>query len=87
MNTVLNLLSAAAVVISGAVASTAPTLDTGAKVNAQIQVPSAPKTFQHESFANSAARTAAFLPTADADEQQAPLQVELTPNANQRWVF
>ncbi|WP_417660735.1 hypothetical protein [Pseudomonas sp.] len=86
MNTVLNLLSAAAVVISGAVASSASTLDTDAKVNAQIKVQSAP-TFQHQPFANSAARTAAFLPATEADKQQPAFQAEPIPYANQRWVF
>ncbi|WP_339513333.1 hypothetical protein [Pseudomonas sp. RL_15y_Pfl2_60] len=86
MKTVLNLLSAAAVVISGAVASTAPSIDTSANTHAQIKARSVP-TFQHQPLANSAARTAAFLPAAEADQRLNPSQVELMPNTNQRWVF
>ncbi|MFI8482174.1 hypothetical protein ACIGCM_16540 [Pseudomonas sp. NPDC078700] len=86
MNTVLNLLSAAAVVISGAVASTAPTIDTGAHQTAQIKTQPVP-TFEHQTFANSATRTAAYTPAADTDEQPTPSLVDLTADANQRWVF
>ncbi|WP_010487997.1 hypothetical protein [Pseudomonas sp. S9] len=86
MKTVLNLLSAAAVVISGAVASTAPGIDTGANTHAQVKARSVP-TFKHQPLANSAARTAAFLPAADGHQRLNPSQVELMPNANQRWVF
>ncbi|WP_339489208.1 hypothetical protein [Pseudomonas sp. EL_65y_Pfl2_R95] len=86
MNTVLNLLSAAAVVISGAVASTAPAIDGGINQTAQIKTRPVP-VFEHQTFANSATRTAAYIPAAESDGQPSTSQVDLMPNANQRWVF
>jgi hypothetical protein len=95
MNTVLNLLSAAAVVVTGTVASTAPTIESTAPQSAQVIIHTQP-TLPTQLPANSAARTASFMPSvsdssanssADSLVDSQPLQFELDREANQRWVF
>lgn len=89
MNTVLNLLSAAAVVITGTVASTAPSSTASVTHNsvtsssAQVTTP----IYQPQPIANSAARTAAYLPSVNSVIERDAEQVDLNRGVNQRWVF
>lgn len=86
MNTLLNLLSAAAVVITGTVASTAPVIDTSAQASTEVIQRTLP-TLPAQPVANSAARTAAFFPLANSIAEPAPVQIEINPGATERWVF